>query len=244
MAITLPTTIVPASAVSPKLLVIYGAPKIGKTTKLTELLKVGPYLIIDSQKGTKYIDSVKVDITNLAELVEVRDAIVMAKKPYKFACIDVIDEIETWCEADATAMYKLSPVGQSFKGRSVLELPNGNGYHWLRLSFYKYLDVIKTMADHIILVGHIRDKYLTTPNEKEVSTKDLDLTGKIRNIVCSQADAIGHMYRKTIAVNPDGTPKTDLWINFSTQDNINCGSRCKHLKGQEMQFDWSKIYIE
>ena len=28
---------------------------------------------------------------------------------------------------------------------------------------------------------------------KEVASKDLDLTGKIRNIACANADAIGHL---------------------------------------------------
>ena len=89
------------------------------------------------------------------------------------------------------------------------------------------------MSEHIIYIGHLKDKQIEKKG-KEVSAKDLDLTGKIRSIACANSDAIGYVYR-----NEDKT-----MISFNSSDDITAGSRCEHLRGQEMELDWSKIYID
>lgn len=129
-------------------------------------------------------------------------------------------------------MYKKDPKGVNFKGKSVLELPMGAGYLYLRQAFKKWIDYVSDLAEHIILVGHLKEKIIEKQG-KEVVAKDLSLTGKIREITCANADAIGYLYRE------DG----ELRINFQASDEITCGSRCDHLRGQDFAFDWSKIFI-
>jgi hypothetical protein len=68
-----------------------------------------------------------------------------------------------------------------------------------------------------------------------VTPKSLDLTGKIANILCSTANAIGHMTRE----------KDKLMVSFVQDPTVtSVGSHCKHLAGQKFEFDWAKIYIE
>ena len=119
------------------------------------------------------------------------------------------------------------------KGVSILSLPNGAGYLYLRIAFKRWIDRLNKLADHVILVGHLKDKMLDKKG-KEVSSKDLDLTGKIKQITCANADAIGYIYR-----NDDKT-----MISFNSMDDITAGSRCDHLKGQEMELDWTQIFID
>ena len=52
----------------------------------------------------------------------------------------------------------------------------------------------------------------------------IDLTGKIKSIVCANADSIGYLYRKN----------NQCIITFKTNDEVVCGSRCEHLKNQEL----------
>jgi len=33
-------------------------------------------------------------------------------------------------------------------------------------------------------------------------------------------------------------------ISFDSGTDINAGSRCEHLKGQVMELDWTKIFID
>lgn len=128
-----------------------------------------------------------------------------------------------------------TPMGSTYTGTNVLTLPNGAGYLYLRLAFEKWLNYIETLADNIIYVAHLKDKLISNKKGEEVSAKDIDLIGKGKSILCSKADAIGYMYR-----NKEG----GLSISFISDDQVVCGSRCEHLKGQDFAFDWKKIYLD
>jgi len=230
----LPKTKIKASRKSPKNMIIYGAPKIGKTTVLSQLDNC---LIIDLEDGSDMVDALKVKVGSLRELGEAGKAIHEAKKPYKYVAIDTISKLEEWCEADAKVLYMQTPMGKNFEqknpGASVLSLPNGAGYLYLRIAYKKWMDRLNTLAPHVILVGHLKDKMLEKKG-KEVAVKDLDLTGKIKQITCANADAVGYLYREN--------DKT--MVSFDSMDDITAGSRCDHLKGKTMPLEWSEIFID
>lgn len=232
--ITLPKEKVKASRKSPKNMVIYGPPKIGKTTALSQL---DDCLIIDLEDGSDMVDALKVQVNSLAELAELGKAIMKEGKPYKYIAIDTITKLEEWCEEDAKKIYTATPMGKNFEqknpGASVLSLPNGAGYLYLRIAYKKWIDRLNKLADHVILVGHLKDKMLEKKG-KEVATKDLDLTGKIKSITCANADAIGYIYRED----------DQTMISFNSMDDVTAGSRCDHLKGETMPLQWSSIFID
>ena len=230
----LPTKKVKASRKSPKNMIIYGAPKIGKTTVLAQL---DDCLIIDLEKGSDMLDALKVQANSLKELGEIGKEIFQQGKPYKYVAIDTISKLEEWCEEEGKQIYLKTPMGKSFEtknpGMSILSLPNGAGYLYLRMAYKRWMDRLNTLADHAILVGHLKDKMLEKKG-KEVAVKDLDLTGKIKQITCANADAVGYIYRED-----DVT-----MISFDSLDDIVAGSRCEHLKGKTMPMEWSKIFID
>lgn len=235
----LPTAPIPPTRTDPRLLVIYGEPKIGKTTALSTLEST---LIVDTHHGTEYLTALKVNINSLDELEQLKNMLVAKNKPYKRVAIDVINTVEDWCEFAARKQFKATTLGKNFSmGDNILDLPQGAGYKWLRNVFHQQLTVISQMADQIVLVSHIKDKYLDGGKTIEgtkltdiVTSKGLDLTGKIANILCSVANAIGYMYRE----------REKLMISFQTDATVSVGSHCKHLAGQKFEFDWAKIYIE
>lgn len=240
--IQLPTEPVKASTANPKLFVIYSPPKAGKTSLLA---KLEGNLIIDLENGSDYVDALKVKANNLEELKQIGKAIWEAKKPYKYVTIDTVTALEGMCELRALELYKATPMGKNYTGTSVLDLPQGGGYLYLRLAYKEWLDKLKTLADHIILVGHLKDKFLTDKKGVDVQAKDLDLTGKIKNITCADSDAIGYLYREGDKV----------FINFESSDEVTCGARPAHLKGQrihvadynretnDMTAYWDRIYV-
>jgi len=232
--ISLPTGKVKALRKSPKNFVLYGQPKVGKTTSLSQLDNC---LIIDLEDGTDMIEALKIKVNNLRELAEVGKEIINAKKPYKYIAIDTVTQLEVWCEAEAKKLYQNTPMGKNFdsdnKGVSVLSLPQGAGYLYLRMAYKKWIDRLNSLADHIILVGHLKEAKIDKKG-KEVAVKDLDLTGKIKNITCANADAIGYVYR-----DEDKT-----MISFDSHGDIQADSRCDHLKGQTFELDWTKIFID
>ena len=237
----LPTKKVAAKSHSPRKLIIYSKPKVGKTSALADLDNA---LIIDLEKGTDFLDAMKVQVNDLAELRKVGDAIIAAGKPYRYIVLDTITKLEDMCGPLALTMYKKTPMGKSFDGTNVLTLPNGAGYLYLREAIDSVVKYIETLADRIIYLGHIKLKSIEK-NGKEVTASDLDLTGKIKSMMSADVDAIGMLYR-------EGTKNI---LSFKTTDDIICGARPQHLKNQEvvlseldekgnLKVNWDKVFID
>jgi hypothetical protein len=240
MSIVLPTKKVKIERVNPKRLIIYSKPKTGKTTAFAGL---EDNLIMDLENGADYVEALKVTITSLQELLETGKAIKEAGKPYKYVTIDTVTALEDMVMPLAIKLYRQTSMGKNYDGDNVLSLPNGAGYLYLRQAFFQVLDFIDTLAPHIILSGHIKDKQVDDKGEM-VLAANIDLTGKIKSLICANADAIGYMYRKG--------NKTIL--SFKTTEEVTCGARPEHLRNEEivvselndkgkLEFHWDKIYV-
>ena len=239
--IQLPTQKIAPVRANPKRMVIYSKPKAGKTSALALLDNC---LILDFENGSDYVEALKLKIDSLSTLKAVGQEIVKAGKPYKYIAVDTVTALEEMCLSYAKTLYMETPMSKNFNGDSVLKLPNGAGYLYLREAFFKILDYIETLVPEdgsLILLGHLKDKMLET-NGKEVSAVDLDLSGKIKSIVCAKADAIGLLSRKADKVT----------LNFKTSEEVTCGARPDHLKNQEITLTemvdgqlvghWDKVY--
>ena len=221
MSIVLPTSKVKASQVNPKRLIIYSKPKTGKTTAFAGL---EDNLIIDLENGSDYVDALKVKANSLKELLDIGNSIIEAGKPYKYVTIDTVTALEDMIMPLAIKLYKQTPMGKNFDGDTVSTLPNGAGYLYIRQAFFQVLDFIDTLAPTIILSGHIKDKVVDDKGEMVMSA-NIDLTGKIKSLICANADAIGYMYRKG--------NKTIL--SFKTNEEVTCGARPEHLRNKEIE---------
>ena len=243
----LPMEPLEAETQNPTRLILYGPPKVGKTTFAAQLSN---NFIIDLEEGTKSIAALKAKVNSLDELKIVGTKIKNAGYPFKYITIDTVTTLEDWCEWQATYDYMASIVGKKFNKddngnlldrsmwESVLSLPNGGGYLWLRLAYKRWIDALATLAPHIIMIAHLKDKVIEKQG-KEVSAKDLDLTGRIKAIACAGADAIGYIYR-----TEDDKGISSLRVNFASSDTVICGARPLHLRGADIPADWSQIFVE
>jgi hypothetical protein len=247
MEIKLPLEKVKAVSQSPSNLIVFSKPKTGKTTLFANLENC---LILDLENGADYIDAIKIKASSVEEIKHIGKAIKDAGNPYQYVAVDTITALEEMCVPYAEELYSRTPMGKNWftSGKAqygtILSLPNGAGYPYLREAFTKVVDYIKTWAPRTILVGHVKDTLLEK-NGSEFNSLDLDLTGKLKRISCSNSDAIGYLYRKG---------KTNI-LSFKTSDEIACGARPEHLRNQEfvvseltdenvINVDWSKIYID
>ena len=239
MGIVLPTAKVKGSRVNPKRIVIYSKPKTGKTTAYAGL---DNNLILDLENGADYVDALKVKISNLQELLDAGKAIKEAGKPYDYVTIDTVTALEEMIMPLAIKLYRETSMGKNFDGNTVANLPNGAGYLYIRQAFFQVLDFIDTLAPTIILSGHIKDKQVDDKGELVMSA-NIDLTGKIKSMICANADAIGYMFRKG--------NKTIL--SFKTNDEVTCGARPEHLRNEEivitemidgvLHTTWDKVFL-
>lgn len=134
-------------------------------------------------------------------------------------------------------------MGKTYQGTDVRTLPNGSGYLYLQQAVRKVLDMFRELCDNFILIGHLKDKMINKEGE-ELSEMSLDLVGKLANIVCGEADAVGYVYRK----------KNETRISFEGGDNSVREARAPHLRGKNIVIAdsdennninvyWDKIYL-
>lgn len=244
--ISIPSGPVPPSRRNPQSLLLYGSPKCGKTTAVAAL---PDSLILELEPaGADFLAARKMDVRSYDELLAILAKLASLREAGTPACrrlvIDTIDECERLCDPAALAEYKRSVLGKDFAGTSITELPLGAGYGRLRDKLGELLWLFSKASEEVILLAHVRDRIITKTGSADVSALDVDLTGKCRQIVCSRCSSIGYVRR-------DFADK--LFVNFKTQEGVNCGSRCAHLQGQELllgervngvlQFYWEKIYL-
>lgn len=254
MAIVLPkpNEKIKATLKNPRIILLYSEPKVGKTSLCATL---PDSLLLDVESGSGYVDATKIEISSLEELTEVGRQIIKDNFPYKYGILDTATALEEWCENDATEAYKKSVIGKNFTGDSVTaELPKGAGYYWLRKSYGTYFYCLSTWFPTLIVLAHVRDKMLVDKKGNQVEAQDLDLTGKLRQITCAKADAIGYLHRKTIGAE-EGKGIEEIFVSFRSA-GITTGSRARHLEGkdisiskvvgenEEIKADWDKIFLK
>jgi hypothetical protein len=239
MSIVLPTSKVKAERINPKRIIIYSKPKTGKTTAYAGL---EDNLIIDLENGADYVEALKVKVNSLQELLDTGKAIKAAGNPYKYITIDTVTALEDMIMPLAIKLYRQTPMGKNYDGDNVTTLPNGAGYLYIRQAFFQVLDFIDTLAPTIILSGHIKDKVVDDKGEMVMSA-NIDLTGKIKSLICANADAIGYMYRKG----------NQTILSFKTNEDVTCGARPEHLRNEEIvisemiddvvKTSWDKVFV-
>lgn len=230
----------------PKMLVIFGKPKAGKSTFISA---IPDNLVLDLEDGYRALSVMKVLINRAEDLYEVKDAIIakgreIKKKPYKYITIDNATRLEELALPIAADLYRATPMGASWgnltdaKGMpirnpktgkfekdpkaDVRQLPSGAGYTYTRKALRTLIDMFRPLCDTLILVCHVKDRQIRV-NGTELSELSVDLAGKTGDIICGEADAIGLVYRegnKTI-------------LSFEGGDNTVKEARCPHLRGKK-----------
>lgn len=217
----LPTAKIPAATQDPKYLILFGLPKVGKTTILSTL---DNNLILDFEQGTTYVDALKVQINSLKELKECIKAIKEAGKPYKYITIDTITAVEEMAKPLALQMWQNSPLYTTkYEVKDITQVPQGAGYSFWRQAIEAIIDLIASATDNIILCGHVKDAALA--ENVAGSIKQLDLTGKVSRILSARSDAIGFVHRDE---------NSNLCINFGQSGEILTGARPKHLANKDI----------
>lgn len=74
--------------------------------------------------------------------------------------------------------------------------------------------MFRGLCETLILVAHTKDKQINFEGQ-EVNEMTLDLTGRLGDILCGEADAIGYVYRKRM--KPSYLLKVEK-IQFVKQD--------------------------
>ena len=132
MEIVLPTSKVKASHQSPKNLIIFSKPKVGKTNLISQLDNC---LLLDLESGADYVDAMKIQAKSVQDIKKIGKAIKEAGHPYNYVAVDTITALEEMCVSYAEVLYSQSPMGKNWfnpgggkeKYGNILGLPEGAG---------------------------------------------------------------------------------------------------------------------
>lgn len=202
---------------NPRLLVLFGFPKSGKSSSVASL---DDNLIIDLEDGYRALEVMAVDARSVQDIFNVKAALAKkmaetGKKPYTYITIDNATRLEEMCVLYANALYRNTEMGKNWgylrdkdknlikkDGKPVIDpkadvrlMPNGSGYLYLRRALKEVIHMFQPFCETLILVCHVKDKQIQM-NGAESNELVVDLAGKLGDIICGEADAVGFIYRE------------------------------------------------
>lgn len=225
----LPSEKVTPENLNPRKLLLYGPPKIGKTSLSAGL--EGALIVDIDRGGASYVEALKVQVDTLADFGQLIRALREEPGKYKYGILDTVTVLEDIAKEYALQLYRKSPMGSKFgltadgtyEDKDILTLPQGAGYYWLRIAFFQLVDMFDSCFEYKIYIGHLREKQIDESSQS-VSAANVDLTGKIRSLMCASVDSVGYVYRKG----------NETFISFNPNGEVTCGSRSPHLVNQEV----------
>lgn len=263
--IILPTERRKAVNYNPRLLVLFGFPKSGKSSAVASL---DDNLIIDLEDGYRALEVMTLPARNIMDIFMIKSALdkkmaETGKKPYKYITIDNATRLEEMCLSYAASLYRKTAMGQGWgmlrdKNNNIVKkdgkpvpdpkadvrlLPNGSGYLYLRNALKEVIHMFQPYCGTLILVCHVKDKQIQM-NGEESSKLVVDLAGKLGDIICGEADAVGFVYREG----------NKTYISFEGGAGDIREARPLHLRGKQfivgesdennnLKMDMSKIFI-
>lgn len=250
---------------NPRVLLAYSVPKAGKTTIISQLPN---HLILELEPGgADYVSARVQEINKAKEFTETLAAIAASKtKVCEYLVVDTITKLDEWSEIVGTYNYMNRPQGKKFnrvgevesgaviphtdkRFETVHDLGQGYGYRHSREVMTDWYDKLMELitldkVTYIILLAHVKDKFVEARNGDSVESIDINLTGKVKSIYASRVDAVGHFYRE------DGKG----YLSFNNEFKVVCGGRCPHLDGsilvsekmpdKSIKTYWENIYLK
>jgi AAA domain-containing protein len=243
---------------APRTAIWFGLPKCGKTT---ELSKLPNHLNIDAEKGSDMVTATRIqpplDAGPVAVFNWVKEVAATIKeegRPYDHVIIETLSYLDELSEWVGTFNYMNSPQGKKFNRvegieggpllkptskdyESVHDIGQGYGYRWSREAMVDIFDTTKDLGRICThYVCHISDKYIASKNDAatQIRVMELSLTGKLKNIIPRDVDAIGYLYQKNGVIN----------VSFKGSEEKSGGIRGEGspLQGYEGPLDWNMIF--
>jgi len=227
----LPKTVRKATAVDPNVLLLYSTMKAGKTTICAKLpnalmVEIGP-------ERADFVDAMTIQARSPKEFEEICNLIIAEGCQYDYVVFDTATILDDWSEIIGTLEYMNKMQGKRFNRDSAgnafspkdsrFETVHSfrEGYQYSRNKMNDWYSLMTKTAKHVIILAHVKDKFIEAKSGDSVEAIDINLTGKVKSNYCIRVDAVGHFYRK----GGQGL------IKFDNENSVVCGGRCTHLHG-------------
>lgn len=265
--IELPTEPVEAELTEPATMILFGPPKIGKTTKVMEL--PGCFDISLEKRGASYVKGLKIQIPeglNALESIEWLRAVARKIKkdgrPYDFVAVDTLTVVDEWCEWTGTERYMNSTQGKEWNRWNKIDHPlkkdlwgkripfghedyesihnqgKGYGYKWSRGEVVDIYNELEGLGKRCtIFICHTVETQTKKINSEE------EITAKGISLTGLVKEIIARKVDAVGYVYRGGEENDELMVSFRGNETKVGGIRGERIKGYNGPLDWSKIFI-
>ncbi len=227
----IPSGVEPPRSTEPRSMIIYSAPKTGKSSIVAQL---PDSLIISHEKnGMAAIKARYIEVFNPNDILPLL-AQLKGDDTIKYIVIDTVTQQDSWSEIVGTLEFQAKLQGKKWNVLDSKRLPvshpswdsvhsigNGFGYKYSREVMVKWFKAAINTNKTVIFLAHIKDKFIESKSGDVVEAIDLNLTGKVKSIYSANVDAIAHLKRIG----------NKSYLNFESMGSSVSGSRYGYLQG-------------
>lgn len=190
---------------------LYGPPKIGKTSLLSGFPKA---VFAATEKGYKALKVSKKDIKSWESFQEFVEDMCEGDHEYQTAIIDTVDQLVELC-----AIYTNEKLGIADQSEGEW----GRGWREVKNEFTREVSKLMMSKYGIVFVSHTKSDKITTM-VNEISKTVPTLSNQARRILLPMVDTIGLMRYKKKKLDKDNYEER-LIISFKGTETIEAGDR-------------------
>ena len=199
-----------------KFILLYGLPKIGKTTFLSKIPKT---LILSFEPGTNALNNVYAQ--PIQSWSDFKSAIQQLRLPQLKEKFDIIG-IDT---ADVAYDLCVKHICSTNGVNQIGDLPYGQGYDLAKKEFSNAFSDLAFMGYGMVFISHSTEKKFKNEKDEEYTQLTPAMPTRAYDIVNKLVDIIG--YIRTIT-NEDGSQSTKIFLRGN--DRFWAGSRFKYIE--------------
>ena len=185
MTIALPSAkTTPTADLATKTTLIYGPPKIGKSTFAAQFPDA---LFFECEPGLGELSVYKVPTYNWPDLLEACKLVAAGGHPFKTVVIDTVDNAFKYCSDHVNAKHSIEYEG---------DLPHGKGWAFVKNEWHRVLTRLASLPVGLVLISHAADKRIETRTGEYTKTQP-SLPDRARQVVLGMVDMI--LYCDTVS---------------------------------------------
>lgn len=214
----------PSADVSKILMLLYGAPKIGKSTFCSRFENA---FFLATEPGLNHLETFNVLCKSWSDILEVVEAL-KADARFSTIIIDTVDNFWFYCQEYVLQQYKVNFIG---------DLSYGKGYAILQQEFERTVKELQSLGKGLVFVSHAHFDEIYLETGEKVKMTLPTLPDRAHGIICSLVDVIGYA-TKEVFVDSDGAIKQRRILCCSPSTLYEAGDRTRRLP-EKMPFKYA-----
>ena len=214
--ITLPTQkSKPQFSMSNLSMLLYGAPKIGKSTFCSRAENA---LFIATEPGLNHLETYNIRVNSWREFLEAMALIAKGNHPFKTIVIDTVDKLCDFCEQELCAQNNVV---------SLSDFAFGKGYALYKTEMSRVFQKVFALNMGVILTSHTQLTDVDTPQGR-ITRWTPTFPKRIQDVIIPMVDIIGFA-QNVVSLNEKGERVEERVLQTKTSSLWEAGDRTGRL---------------